>query len=43
MNTTRVGAPPPEAHLLTLDAPVRLSSGQSLTGVQVAYETFGDA
>jgi len=42
MSGTNVGSPPPEARLVTLDGEVRLSSGQSLTSVQVAYETFGE-
>jgi len=42
MGTTTVGSPPPEARLVALDGQVRLSSGASLTAVQVAYETFGE-
>ena len=42
MRATNVGSPPPDAWLAELDGQVRLSSGASLNGVQVACETFGE-
>ena len=37
----REGDPPGDRHLITLDEPLPLESGETLPGVRVAYETWG--